>query len=558
MKRRGIDKETKAWIRNASDERAAKNGCRFDPERAAWAVDWIQRYCCLYEGEFAGQPLILRDWQLDAVQRIFGWVKHSEEWGREVRRFRRGGVWVPKKNKKSPTLAAIGLYLLCGDGEQGQKVFSCAKDGRQAMIAHTHALEMVRRSPALSAECVINKSTGRITHEPTRSFYSVIAGDNINSQEGLNGSILVDETHVVDRRLMKVLRGAGISRSEPLQLEFSTAGNNPDGYGKEQFDYGQKVESGEFTDEEFFFQGFYAPQDVSDEDLAADPVKYGKMANPAWGHTIKQTEFLSHFNAAKHSISDLADFKMYRLNVWQRATNPWLKAGDWEKCREAFAEDDLAGKPCWAGLDLSKTRDMSALVLAFKGEGEEEHRLLPFFWLPESVAREKNHLASFLQWANDGFLELTPGDTVDYGFIKDRVRKLAEKFQIKALVYDETYAEKLTQEIAEGEKDSAGNVVHEGLGIERVAFSQSMMRFASPTADFERLVIGGKLRHDGHPVLAWQAGHVQVKTDVNQNKRPVKPSKDDHRKIDGIVAGIMALAMAMETPAEEELAFAIF
>jgi phage terminase large subunit-like protein len=101
-------------------------------------------------------------------------------------------VWIAKKNGKSPTLAAWGLYLLCADGEQGQKVYSVAKDGKQAMIAHTHAIEMVRRSPALSpdmgGECTINRSTGQITYHPTSSVYKVVAGDNPQSQEGLNGS----------------------------------------------------------------------------------------------------------------------------------------------------------------------------------------------------------------------------------------------------------------------------------------------------------------------------------------------------------------------------------
>src|SRR5690242_9506355 len=123
-KRKGVDKATKDWIRNASDDLAVKNGCRFDEERAQWTVDWIQKYCYLYEGDHADELMVLHDWQLEAVMRIFGWVKYSEEWEREIRRFRRGSVWVPKKNKKSPTLAAIGVFLLCGDGEKGQKVFS--------------------------------------------------------------------------------------------------------------------------------------------------------------------------------------------------------------------------------------------------------------------------------------------------------------------------------------------------------------------------------------------------------------------------------------------------
>lgn len=543
------DRVTRQWVRNVADERAAASGCRFDEERAEHAVRWIQQTCHLYEGEFAGQLMELRDWQDEVTRRLFGWVRHSEDWGREVRRFRRASVWVPKKNKKSPTLAAWGLYLLCGDGEMGQKVYSVAKDGKQAMISHTHALEMVRRSPQLSAECQVNKSTGQITHQPTSSFYKVVAGDNPQSQEGLNGSLMVDETHVVDRRLMKILRGAGISRSEPLHIEVSTAGSNPDGYGKERYDYGRKVESGEFEDEQLLFVSYSAPQDLADADLEADPVKWGKAANPAWGHTIKPAEFLQDYQTAKVSLSDLADFKMYRLNVWQQSASPWLREADWAACRRDFTEADLEGQDCWAGLDLSKTRDMTALVLAFRGEEPESWRLLPYFWLPEETARKLNHLAPFLAWARAGHLALTPGSAVDYGFIRAAFRRLAARFNIRELAYDKTYADETTQALEQGVMDDKGGTVEEGTGVSRIEFPQTITAFAGPTADFERLVITGRLEHSGHPILTWQAGHVQVRTDANCNKRPVKPRPDDHRKIDGVVAGIMALARGMLSPA---------
>ncbi len=503
-----------------------------------WAVNWIEQFCCLYEGEYAGQKMKLRDWQLEAVKRIFGWVKHSTEWGREIRRFRRGSVWVPKKNKKSPTLAAIGLYLLCGDGEQGQKVFSCAKDGGQALIAHTHAMEMVRRSPELSSECSINKSTSRITHEPSRSFYTVIAGDNIEGQEGLNGSVMVDETHVVDRRLMKVLKGAGISRSEPLQLEFSTAGNNPDGYGKEQFDYGAKVVSGDRQDESYFYLAYSSPQDLGDGELDKRLVELGKAANPAWGHTIHETEFVATYNQCKHSITELTDFKMYRLNIWQKTSSPWLRAGTWEACQESYTEDDLEGFPCFAGVDLSRTRDSTSLVLAFKLP-EGVIRLLPFIWLPEDTARERNHLVPYLDWAANGHIELMPGGTIHFGGIEAAAVRLHKRFNIKALAYDAKYAEELTQRL------------NDDHGIPRVLFPQTPMTYTAPTTEFERLILSKHLQHNGNPVFTWHVGNTGIKKDpITKLVRPMKTSKDDYRSIDSAQAAIMALSQAMADDSE--------
>jgi hypothetical protein len=294
-----IDQTTRDWIRNEGDERAASAGCSFDVARASWTVWWIERYCRLYEGEgYAGQPVVLHgchdcdhsefyattedfwlddsctvpgpgqelllerarlysecvknghrvDWQYECHMRIYGWVKWRAKWKRNCRRFRQASIWIPKKQKKSPTLAANGMYLLAGDGEPGQKVFLAAKDGDQARKnAAKHTVEMLYQCPELFDKeaprggiCTLNRSTLQITHEPSRSVMYPLSSSNASTQkskEGLNGSILIDETHVVDRAFVDIISRAGISRSEPLFMEFSTAGNNPDGYGKERFDY---------------------------------------------------------------------------------------------------------------------------------------------------------------------------------------------------------------------------------------------------------------------------------------------------------------------------------
>jgi len=530
-----IDHTTRDWIRNESDQRAARAGCRVDLSRAAneygtGILDFIEGHLRLYEGEFAGELVALMDWQRDFLTRLFCWVRWSDHWGREVRRFRKASLWVPKKNGKSPLAAMVGLYLLCADGEKGQKVFSAAKDGQQAAIMHAHALAMVEQSEALGKVCKINKSTGKITHLPSRSTYTILAGDNIKGQEGINGSIIIDETHVVDKRLAKVIEYAGASRSEPMQLEVSTAGDNPDGYGKRQFDYGQDVEAGKIVDEAFLFQYHGAAQDANDDDCREPEV--WKAANPSWGTTINGEEFAGVCERAGRTVDDFATFKKYRLNIWQQSTNPWLKAGDWSACRREFCEADLAGAVASSGLDLSKTQDMTSFSLVFRNDDGKAFRVLPYFWMPEETAREKNHLASFLQWASDGHLILIPGRTINQNRVFDDIAEIVDPFRTAAVAYDKLYAEEITARI-EAE-----------LGIERVEFSQSMMNLAGPTDTFEALVLDGRLHHNGHPVLGWQAGHVNVKSDNNANKRPIKPKKNDHRKIDGIIATIMGLALA--------------
>src|SRR6266704_7096607 len=107
-----IDRTTKLWIRNFSDELAAADGCRFDQERADHIVEFFAKFLRLYEGEHAGKPFVLMDWQVDVLSRIFGWVRMSMHFGRKVRRFRKASIWIPKKNGKSPLAAGVGIYLL--------------------------------------------------------------------------------------------------------------------------------------------------------------------------------------------------------------------------------------------------------------------------------------------------------------------------------------------------------------------------------------------------------------------------------------------------------------
>jgi phage terminase large subunit-like protein len=547
---------TKKWIRNASDELALAKGCRFDERRGAEVVEWIQEYCHLYEGERAGELITLDDWQYDCTLRVFGWVRQSVDWGRIVRRFRRAGIWVPKKNAKSPTLASWGIFLLIGDGEFGQKVFSCALDRNQAKISHEHAIQMVRMSPALDEECEINGTTGRIIHKPTQSFYDILSSSglkNIRAKEGINGCTLKDEVHVIDERFAKVTRFAGASRAQALDAEFSTSGNNPDGYGRKRYDFGKRVESGDLPVDDFFFACYEAPQDTTPEDLAdrKNLIRLGKLANPSWGRIIRESEFVAAYEESSATRSDTFEFLMYRLNVWQQSSNPWLSIDKWKACGKAFTLDDLKGCECKSGLDLASTQDLNSLSLCFR-LAPKRFRFLWWFWLPEEAAErhaKSNEPIPYFEWAKDPrcHLTLTPGSAVHHESIVKTFRDLNGLFRITGLNYDEHGpAEQTTRNISEGQSID-GRIIEVGTGVERQAFSQSMTSFNAPTKEFERMVLEGELEHNCDPLMTWQAGHVAVKRDHNDNIKPVKPGGDgDPRKIDGFIAGIQALAGWME------------
>lgn len=531
---------TQRWMRDASDELAVREGCWFDEGRGQFAVDWMYDYLRLYEGECAGQPFeCCNDWQYDAVMRLFGWVRQSEDWGRVIRRFRKASWWISKKNKKSPTLAAICVYTAFGDGEQGQKCFPTAKDGvqiKENVVRHIH--EMVRQSETLAAECKIYKNTGVVFHHPTRSLIMPLSSDNVASQkakEGLNGSVFVDEVHVVDKQHMRRLSRAGISRPEPIQLEVSTAGDEPESYGKARFDYAVSVADGRQKDIETLSIIYAAPQDVSDADIHADPMKYGLMANPAMGHTVKPSEFMADYNSSKVSLSEFADFKKYRLNIWQQSANPWISVHDWRNC--AMGDGPLPeGPQTVAAFDLSQTTDFTAWVLY--QPDDEAPRCRGHYWITEKRARELS--AEFeipiLEWVRDGWITLSTDETINYKQVHQRMAEDIAKYRIGLVGMDRAYSGCTVQFLTNDQ------------GVELVEIAQGAMSLSSPSKELEALVIDGKLDSRNDPVMAWMIGNTSVKRDENDNIKPVKTVGGTRKHIDGVVSLVMAILTAMLNP----------
>lgn len=573
-----IDDVTKLWMRNKSDELAVEKGCWFSVEAGAYVVWWIERYCKLYEGEWAGEPVLLRsgnpevdkrieldwdeggreasverariyaewiasgeaepDWQYECTMRMFGWLVNSQRWGRTVRRFNQASIWIPKKQKKSPTLATWGVYLTCGDGEEGGNTFSGAKDGGQACISMRHALLMIEQSPELKHICKVNQNEKMIEHTPSNSRYKPLSSNDSRTQkskEGINGNILIDETHVVDRDFIEIISRAGISRAEPFFIEVSTAGNNPDGYGFERQTYARAVENGSQDNVKLFVAIYEAPQDLTPEQLAKDPIKYGRMANPAWGHTAHEEEYIDDYNQSRQSLRSLAIFMMYRLNIWQHTASQWLPIDRWIACGRSAAIDDYAGMNASTGLDLSKTRDMSALVACVQTSGIPI--LFPFLWITESAVERYKRQVNFADWIAAGHLIVCEGDTIQEWRIRDKFEMLSKLLKIKVLVKDRA----LAQDFEDWVEEKYPKVL-------QVDYPQNAAMMEKPIDDFEAAVIEGSITHNNNLCLNWQAGHAAVAENAKGCRIIMKPKREDHRKVDGMVGSVMAFWGTKQLP----------
>ena len=526
-------KSQQRWVRSEADSHAYAAGCRFNERLAKHVADFFLRYLCFSKGQWAGSPFELDPWQRDnLIYPLFGWVRPNG-----TRRYRRTYIEIPKKQGKSTLASGIGLYMLVADEEPGCEVYSLGADRDQASIVHREAIHMVEASPELKSNLQINRTTGTISYEATRSYYRALSATP-RGKHGINIHCgIADELHEwYGSDLWHAIKYGYRARRQPLQFVITNAGNDMESICRQQHDKAQGILDGKIFDDTFFPLICQVSREEAEQELqsvknGATELTIARKCNPGLGHIVQEEDLLNDIKDALQTPREIPNLLRLTYGIWATGEAPWLDADKWAACGRDYTVADLEGQECYLGLDLSQVHDMTAVVLAFP-EGENV-KLLPFFWLPEEEAKAKDHLASYMEWAKGGHIELISGSVIENEVIFQRIKALSEQFQIKEVVYDRMYAGDLTAR------------VENELFVERTEFPQTIMHFAGPCADFERMMVSGQLQHNNHPILNWQAGHVQLKTDPNQNRRPVKPKREDYRAIDGIVAALMALSQAV-------------
>ena len=510
-------------VRSKADEQARDEGCTFVQEKADRVRKFFHTFLRHSKGQWAGQAFELLDWQWEGiVAPLFGWVRPDG-----TRRFRRAGIWVPKKNGKSALCSGLTLYMLLGDREPGAEVYSAAADRDQASIVYNEAANMVDASPALSSKLTLVRSTKRILHQASASVFRALSAE-APTKEGLNWSCLIfDELHAQKgRELWDTLAYGGRARRQPLLISISTAGYDRDTIGYEQYLYAKGVLEGTIQDTSFL--AYVAEADADDDWTAPD---VWEKSNPSLGITVTRDAFEQECREAKNSPAKENVFRRYLLNQWTEQDVRWLSLEQWDACGIQVKQESLTGRPCYVGLDLASVKDTTAAVFLFPDQ-DGGYDVLPFFWVPEDACRrrERSNGVRFDAWMKAGHMEVTPGPRTDYDVIRARFNELREKYDIREIAIDRWNATQLAKQLSDD-------------GFEVILFGQGMASMTAPTKEFEALVLAGKLRHGGHPVLRWMAGNVSVEQDAAGNLKPNKAKSGE--KIDGIVAGIMALGRAM-------------
>ena len=501
----------------------------YDKKKADRAVTFIENLCHT-KGKWAGKRFWLLPWQEQLIRDIFGIVKSDGN-----RQFRTAFVEICKKVGKSELAAAIALYLLYADNEPSAEVYGAAADRQQASIVFDVARQMVEMSPALMKRSKLMSATKRIVNYGNTGFYQVLSAE-VGSKHGFSISGLVfDEIHTQpNRQLYDVLtKYSSDARQNPLHFIITTAGNDRHSIAFELHAKAVDILEGRRVDPTFY-PVVYGLKD--DEDWE-DEANWYKV-NPSLGYTVDIERLRDAYREAKQNPADEITFKWLRMNMWVSSATSWIPDAIFMKGDEPIDMRLLEGRDCYAGLDLSSTGDITALVLIFPPRSsDEKYILVPYFWVPEETIqrRVKANSVPYDVWEKQGYLLATEGNVIHYDFIEKFICDLGKRYHILEIAVDRWNATQMIQNL-------------EGVGFTMVPFGQGFASMSTPTKEFYRLLMEGKIIHAGHPVLRWMAGNVVIETDAAENIKVTKAKSKE--KIDGIVASIMALDRCIRNQGE--------
>lgn len=497
---------------------------KYSKAHADYAVNFIECLCHT-KGTWAGKPFKLLSWQEQIIRDLFGVIKPNG-----YRQFNTAYIEIPKKMGKSELAAAVALLLCCGDGEERAEVYGCAADRQQASIVFEVAADMVRMCPALNKRVKILTATKRIVYTPTNSFYQVLSAEAY-SKHGFNiHGVVFDELHTQpNRKLFDVMtKGSGDARMQPLYFLITTAGTDTKSICYETHQKAMDILEGRKIDSTFY-PVIYGAEEGDDW---TDP-KVWKKANPSLGITVGMDKVKAACESAKQNPAEENAFRQLRLNQWVKQAIRWMPMEKWDKCAFTVNPDDLEGRVCYGGLDLSSTTDITAFVLVFPPEDEtDKYRILPYFWIPEEQMdlRVRRDHVPYDVWERQGFLQTTEGNVVHYGYIEKFIENLGEKYNIREIAFDRWGAVQMVQNL-------------EGMGFTVVPFGQGFKDMSPPTKELMKLVLEERIAHGGHPILRWMMDNIFIRTDPAGNIKADKEKSTE--KIDGAIATIMGLDRAI-------------
>lgn len=534
----------------------------FDQKQADVACNFFEKVLKHTADEWWGKPFILAPWEEEALTHIFG---ELDDEGRRL--IQMAYLEVPKKSGKTEFAAGLLILLMIIEAHPGFQVYGVAAATRQAMNVYRAACKMVEQAPILARSLRLLRGTNRIVKKTDPdSFYAAVAADG-DLSDGVNpGATVADEVHRWKTRKQlenwDVLSLGGITRKQTLTVAITTAGVQADSpIAWRLHEKTKRIQKGIVSDPTFYGRIYGAEKG---DDWTSE--KTWIKANPSLienGGFLPLAKIREKYQAALSDPEAQRSFRRYFLNIWDQKENrcididKWdLCAGDWkaEGLLPLAPEDKIRSispamlarfieRRAWVGVDLSSTIDMTAVAFVFPAE-DGYFDVLPFYWMPEENLhkRELKDGMPYRTWAEQGFLQLTSGPVIDYREAKDRIEWGARMFDLQEICFDPWNSRQISSPMTEE-------------GYRCLEIRQGYATLSEPSKKFLELIVSGKLRHGGHPILRWNASCLSSK-EHNDNLMFEKPERQKNSsRIDGIAAAVNALSRAMieEAPSESPL-----
>ena len=528
----------------------------FSKAAAVRPIRFFERVLKLTVGRFRGNPFHLMPWQRFTLAQCFGNLDSNG-----LRLVREAYIQIAKKNGKSEFAAGIGLYMLLADNEPASHVYGAAAAKEQAGIVFNVASEMVKQSRMLSERLVVHPSRKRIIlRRDPASFYQVISSDD-NTGDGINPhAVIFDEVHrQKSTGLYSILKYGMAARDQPFMLSITTAGAQ-DVSPVAQAYYNRAQVQAETKDPSFFglvFEGDKKNWKKKGKPGAAckDSTieRGGKLwrrkptgwfaGNPSLegnpGGFMRVADLEREVVSAEAAPATLNDFIRLRLDIWTESVSRWIPSEQWKAIEKRTNREKLQGERCYLGMDLSSTRDITAVAWTFElGGGKFES--FGRYYLPEDgiEARAKRDNVPYQLWASQGFLTLTPGVSVDYDFIYRDIVELSKLYQVASITSDRWNAQGLASDLSQA-------------GFEVRLIPQSFTEVSPAAKEVERLIRSKDLRHDKNPAMAWMCACTEIITNSEDLIRLKKPDrKKDSRRIDGMQALVNSFVGLAKQPEE--------
>ena len=410
----------------------------FDEAAADRIIGFFENVLKLSDGQFEGTPFKLHISQAFIVGSIFGWKKPDSS-----RRFRRCYLEMGKGNGKSPLAGGIGLYGMNADGEAGAQIYAAAAKKEQAMILFQDAVKMVRQSPALEKRITPSgvNPVWNLANLSNGSFFRPISRDSGKSGSGPRPHFaLCDEVHEhPDRGIMEMLERGFKFRNQPLMLMITNSGSDRNSVCWEEHEHACNVAAGDVEDDTTF--PYVCALDEGDDPLN-DPSCWSKV-NPLLGVILKESYLQGVVDQAKAIPGKMNSILRLHFCVWTDADAAWISRKAWEACEDpTMTLDDFAEKPCFIGLDLSATKDITGVAYVFPDgqtdDGRPKFALFARGYTPADTVEQRELMdkAPYSVWVRDGWLIAAPGKVIRYDHLAYDIVDAAAKFDVQAVSYD--------------------------------------------------------------------------------------------------------------------------